>query len=196
MNQLNYVTVFCGSSSGKNPDYTHEAVKIGKLLAEQNIGLVYGGAKIGLMGTVADSVLAAGGQVIGVLPSFLASKEIAHSSLSKIFYVQTMHERKAKMNELSDGVIALPGGFGTMDELFEMLTWAQLGLHQKPIGLLNLNGFYDHLLNFIQSMVETGFLKPVNQNMLLTHHQSSKLLELMKNYQAPLVPKWITDEEI
>lgn len=143
------------------------------------------------MGAVANGTLSKYGNVIGVLPNFLKSKEIAHKNLTKLILIDTMHERKTKMNELCEGVIALPGGFGTLEELFEMLTWSQLGLHHKPIGLLNINGFYNDLINFIDSMVEKGFLKEVNRNMILINDNIDILLKLMKNYTSPKVEKWI-----
>ena len=151
---------------------------------------------MGLMGAVADGVIENGGEAIGVLPHFLKGKEIAHENLTELILVDTMHERKAKMNELSDGVITLPGGFGTLEELFEMLTWAQLGLHQKPIGILNINGFYDELLAFVQTMVNKGFLKSVNQDMLLVDDSIAGLINKMRNYKAPEVSKWIKKEEL
>ena len=151
------ITVFCGSSVGTDSIYKTQAKIVGEALAKNNIELVYGGAKIGLMGAVADGVLSKGGKVTGVLPNFLRSKEIAHEQLTNLILVDTMHERKTRMNELCDGVIALPGGFGTLEELFEMLTWAQLGLHKKPIGILNIDGFYDTLIDLIQTMVSKGF---------------------------------------
>jgi uncharacterized protein (TIGR00730 family) len=190
------ITVFCGSSSGNKDIYRAYALQLGQTLAKQNIGLVYGGAKVGLMGAVADGCLQEGGKVIGVLPTFLGSKEIAHDGLTELIMVESMHERKTKMNELCDGVIALPGGFGTMEELFEMLTWAQLGLHGKPIGLLNVDGFYDHLVAMIESMVDNGLLKEINQSMLLVSDSIDKLLDQMKNYKAPAVGKWITKETV
>lgn len=190
------VTVFCGSSIGTDDFYRAQASLLGQTMAKRNIELVYGGAKIGLMGAVADAVLKEGGKVIGVLPEFLQSKEIAHEHLTELLIVQTMHERKMKMNELCDGVIALPGGFGTLEELFEMLTWAQLGLHGKPIALLNLNGFYDALISLIQTMVDKGFLKQLNQDMLLVSDDIYELLDKMKNYQAPIVGKWISEETV
>lgn len=160
-------------------------------MAENNYELVYGGAKVGLMGSVADGVLNHNGKVFGVLPSFLMTKEIAHDRLTELFIVESMHERKTKMNELSDGIIALPGGFGTLEEFFEMLTWAQLGLHKKPIGILNVDGFYDLLLEFITNMVDKGFLKQINHQMILVSDNATDLLEKMENYVAPEVRKWI-----
>ncbi len=189
------ITVFCGSSSGNNGNYQSQAALLGKTLAGKNIELVYGGAKVGLMGTIADSVLKHKGIVVGVLPKFLKSKEIAHDRLTELILVESMHERKTKMHELSDGVIALPGGFGTMEELFEMLTWAQLGLHKKPIGILNIDGFYDPLINLLENMVEKGLLKQINRGMLIISDNIDTLLFEMENYIAPHVPKWI-DQEI
>jgi uncharacterized protein (TIGR00730 family) len=190
------ITVFCGSSSGTEAIYTSQATLLGKTLANRNIELVYGGAKVGLMGAVADGVLNSGGKVIGVLPNFLRSKEIAHPELTQLIVVDTMHDRKTQMNDLSDGVIALPGGFGTLDELFEMLTWEQLGLHQKPIAILNVDGYYDALLVFIQTMVNKGLLKEVNQQMLLVSNSIDDLLDKMENYVAPTVGKWIENKNI
>ncbi|MBI3520901.1 MAG: TIGR00730 family Rossman fold protein [Bacteroidetes bacterium] len=190
------LTVFCGSSAGTDPIVYLQATLLGQTLAKNNIELVYGGAKVGLMGAVADGALSAGGKAIGVLPHFLRSKEIAHEHLTELILVDSMHERKTKMHELCDGVIALPGGFGTFEELFEMLTWAQLGLHQKPIGLLNCNGFYDPLVAMIQSMVDKGFLKQVNQDMLLVSNTIDDLLYKMKHYVAPTVGKWIKEENV
>jgi uncharacterized protein (TIGR00730 family) len=160
---MNRITVFCGSSFGTEEIYTEQAALLGKTLAKQNIELVYGGANVGLMGAVADGVLNNGGKAIGVLPNFLRSKEIAHLGLTELILVESMHERKTKMNDLCDGVMALPGGFGTLEELFEMLTWAQLGLHKKPIAILNINGFYDSLIQLTEVMVSKGLLKEVNQ---------------------------------
>lgn len=188
------ITVFCGSSLGTDEAFKKEAILLGETLAKQNIGLVYGGAKVGIMGAVADGVLQAGGNVIGVIPQFLRTKEVAHDNLTELIMVKTMHERKTKMYELSNGIIALPGGFGTMEELFEMLTWAQLGLHQKPIGLLNTNGFYNDLIRLIENMVGKGFLKQINLEMLLVSDTVNDLLIKMKNYKAPEVQKWITNE--
>ncbi|KQO25071.1 LOG family protein YvdD [Flavobacterium sp. Leaf82] len=190
------ITVFCGSSFGTEEIYKEQAQLLGKTLAQQNIELVYGGANVGLMGAVADGILNEGGKAIGVLPNFLRSKEIAHLGLTELILVESMHERKTKMNELCDGVIALPGGFGTLEELFEMLTWAQLGLHKKPIGILNINGFYDALIELTKVMVEKGLLKEVNQQMLLVSDNIDDLLEQMKNYVAPTTGKWIDKEKV
>ncbi|MFH7017498.1 TIGR00730 family Rossman fold protein [Flavobacterium sp. FlaQc-47] len=190
------ITVFCGSSFGTEEIYKEQATLLGKTLAQQNIELVYGGANVGLMGAVADGVLNEGGKAIGVLPNFLRSKEIAHLGLTELILVESMHERKTKMDELCDGVIALPGGFGTLEELFEMLTWAQLGLHKKPIAILNINGFYDSLIELTKVMVEKGLLKDVNQQMLLVSDNIDDLLNQMKNYVPPTVGKWIKKKEL
>jgi len=190
------VTVFCGSSCGTENIYEQQAALLGQTLAKRKIELVYGGANVGLMGAVANGVLSEGGKVIGVLPNFLKSKEIAHEHLSELIIVDSMHDRKSKMNELCDGVIALSGGFGTLEEFFEMLTWAQLGLHKKPIAILNIDGFYDSLNDLIQTMVDKGFLKEENQKMLLVSDNIEELLDKMENYVAPIVGKWIIKETI
>lgn len=190
------ITVFCGSSFGTEEIYKEQATLLGQTLAKQNIELVYGGANVGLMGAVADGVLNAGGKAIGVLPNFLRSKEIAHLGLTELILVESMHERKTKMNDLCDGVIALPGGFGTLEELFEMLTWAQLGLHKKPIAILNINGFYDSLIELTKVMVDKGLLKDVNQQMLLVSDNIDDLLHQMQNYDPPTVGKWIDGKKL
>lgn len=188
------ITVFCGSSLGSDDRYKEQAYTVGKVLAAKKITLVYGGAKYGLMGAVADGALSANGKVIGVLPHFLKNKEIAHQHLTELITVDTMHERKAIMNELCDGFITLPGGFGTMEELFEILTWSQLGLHGKPVGVLNVNGFYNTFMTFIQTMVDKGFVKEINQNMLLVSDNMDDLLHKMTTYTPPVTTPWITEE--
>ena len=190
------ITVFCGSSSGTEEIYTSQATLLGQTLAKRNIELVYGGANVGLMGAVADGVLNNAGKAIGVLPNFLRSKEIAHKQLTELILVDTMQERKTKMNDLCDGVIALPGGFGTLEELFEMLTWAQLGLHKKPIAILNVDGYYDALIVFVETMTAKGLLKEVNQLMLLVSDNIDELLDKMENYVAPTVGKWIDSKDV
>lgn len=190
------ITVFCGSSFGSDKIYEEQAFLLGKTLAKQSIQLIYGGSQTGLMGTIADGALSENGKVTGVLPHFLQSKEIAHKNLTELILVETMHERKTKMNDLCDGVIVLPGGYGTLEEFFEMITWAQLGLHKKPIGILNIDGFYNDLISLVQNMVDKGFLKSVNRDMLLISDNIDDLLEKMRNYQAPTVGKWISKEEI
>ncbi|WP_082474562.1 TIGR00730 family Rossman fold protein [Chryseobacterium sp. Leaf201] len=193
---MNSITVFCGSSFGSDDVYKEQAALLGRTLAKQNIQLVYGGANVGLMGAVANGALNEGGKVVGVIPHFLQSKEIAHNQLTELILVETMHERKTRMNDLCDGVIVLPGGYGTLEEFFEMITWAQLGLHQKPIGILNIDGFYDDLIKLVQTMVDKGFLKQINWEMLLISNTMDELLEMMRNYQAPTVGKWISKEEV
>lgn len=193
---LSRISIFCGANAGYNKEFISLATKLGETLADKKIDVIYGGAKVGLMGAVADGALNRGGKVIGVIPHFLSGKEIVHENLSELIYVDTMHERKMKMNDLSDGVIALPGGFGTMDEIFEMLTWAQLGLHKKPIGLLNWNRFYDSLIHQVQVMVNEGFLKKINQDMLLISDDLDDILDRMNEYIAPEVPKWLDSENI
>ena len=190
------ITVFCGSSFGTESIYTEQATLLGETFAKENIDLVCGGANVGLMGAVADGVLNNGGKAIGVLPNFLRSREIAHLGLTELILVESMHERKTKMNDLCDGVIALPGGFGTLEELFEMLTWAQLGLHKKPIAILNINGFYDSLIELTKTMVEKGLLKEANQKMLLISDNIDDLLLQMRNYIPPTVGKWIDKEKL
>lgn len=188
------ITVFCGSSFGTDPIYQTKATELGVALAKRDIQLVYGGANVGLMGAVADGALSEGGKVIGVLPHFLQTKEIAHEGLTELILVESMHARKTKMNDISDDAIALPGGFGTLEELFEILTWAQLGLHKKPVAILNVDGFYDSLNSFIDVMVEKGFLKSANKAMLLVSDSIDDLLTQMSEYKAPEVRKWISNK--
>ncbi|MDQ0065871.1 LOG family protein [Chryseobacterium lathyri] len=190
------ITVFCGSSFGSDDIFKEQAFLLGQTLAKQDIQLIYGGADVGLMGAVADGALHENGKVIGILPHFLQSKEIAHKNLSELILVETMHERKTKMNDLCDGVIVLPGGYGTLEEFFEMITWAQLGLHKKPIGILNIDGFYDDLISLVQNMVDKDFLKQINRDMLLISENIDELLDKMRNYQAPTVGKWISKEKV
>lgn len=192
--KIKSITVFCGSSEGKVSNYKTVATELGKLLAKEKIQLVYGGAKIGLMGAVADGALQNGGKVIGVLPRFLSSKEIAHDGLSELILVDSMHERKSKMNELCDAVIALPGGFGTLEEFFEMLTWSQLGLHNKPMGLLNCAEFYAPLLVLVSQMYNTGFIQQQHLKNIQISADPKALLDKLKAYQAPESNKWLTNE--
>ncbi|MBO1513609.1 TIGR00730 family Rossman fold protein [Metabacillus bambusae] len=189
------VSVFCGSSSGASTIYTDEAERLGTQLAKEGITLVYGGARVGIMGTVANAALQAGGDVIGVIPKMLMTREIAHTELTELIVVNTMHERKAKMEELSDGFIALPGGPGTMEEFFEVYTWAQLGEHQKPIGMLNSNSYYDKLLTFFDHMIEEQFLKPEYQSMIIVEKDPHVLIEKFRTYEPPKLTKWINREE-
>lgn len=185
------ICVYCGSSSGKRPEYIESANRLAKMLVEQDIGLVYGGASVGIMGVIADAVLAGGGEVIGVIPQSLVDKEVSHSGLTELTIVKSMHERKAIMADLADGFIALPGGLGTLEELFEILTWSQLGLHTKPCGLLNVDGYYDKLCGFLDHAVEEQFVKTLHREMLLIEETPEKLLVVMQDYHPPLVDRWI-----
>ena len=178
------IVVFCGSGTGIDPRFLEIAKETGRFLANKKITVIYGGAKVGLMGAVADGALEKNGKVIGIIPNFLSSKEIVHENLTELIMVKTMHERKLLMHELSEGVIALPGGFGTMEELFEMLTWAQLGLHQKPIGILNFLQYYDSLLNLSDTMTELGFLKPSYRKMLVDASSLEELFDKLVNYKS------------
>ncbi len=184
------ICVFCASSMGNQSVYAETAFELGKILAENQIELIYGGAQVGLMGKLADGVLSQNGKVTGIIPEFLKTKEVAHNSLSELITVKTMHERKAKMHEMSDAFIALPGGFGTMEELFEILTWGQLSLHRKPIGILNINGYYDALIQLVDKMIEEGLLKSEYKEMLLISDLVEDLLSQMNLYEVPFVTKW------
>ena len=192
---MNKVSVFCGSSPGQPSVFMESAARLGQELVSRNMGLVYGGAKVGLMGKVADSVLEGGGEVIGVIPQSLMRKEVAHNGLTELRVVKSMHERKAAMVDLSDGFIALPGGLGTLEELFEVMTWAQLGFHQKPCAMLNVNGYYDSLTAFLDHAVQQQFVKDIHRNMLIVEEQPADLLQRMLDYQPPAVDKWIGRNE-
>lgn len=196
MNKLESIAVFCGSSEGNDTIILSQARKLGETLAKENITLVYGAAKIGVMGKVAEAALQYHGKVIGVIPEFLKLKEVVHLGLYKLFTTKNMHERKLKMHELSDGFIALPGGFGTFEELFEIITWAQLGLHQKPIGLLNSNGFFNDLISMLETMAVKGFLKIENLDLLIVDNNIDLLLSKMKTFKPKYVPKWLKEELI
>lgn len=187
---MNRIAVFCASSLGSEEAFWEQAYFVGKALADRGYTLIYGGGCVGLMGKVADGVLDHNGRVIGVLPRFLHAREVAHKGLTELILVDTMQERKAMMDELADGVIALPGSFGTMDELFDMLTRGQLGLHRKPVGLLNVNGFYDPLLAFVRTMVTNGFLKELHEAQLLKSTDIDDLFSQMTNYEAGDAAKW------
>ena len=194
------ICVFCGSNAGLNPIYRTEAEKVGRLLAARGIELVYGAGNVGLMGAVADACLEAGGTVIGVIPEALVGKEVAgrvvdHRALTRLEVVDSMHTRKARMAELSDGFIALPGGFGTFEEFCEILTWGQLGFHVKPMGLLNINGFYDPLLAMFDRAVSDGFLRPQNRAMALADTEIETLLAQMDGYRPEPVSKWLKEEK-
>lgn len=186
------VCVFSGSRVGSDPAYQRAAHKLGATLAARNIELVYGGGSVGLMGVIADSILSCGGRATGVLPEFLATKELSHKGLNEVFVTQDMHTRKAKMAELSDAFIAMPGGLGTFEELFEMVTWAQLGVHAKPIGLLNTNRFYEPLLDLIERTIEAGFIHESHRQLMISEQDPSKLLTKLQNQPELNFPK-ITD---
>ncbi len=192
------ICVFLGSSGGVRFEYAEVAVQLGRELVRRNLGLVYGGANLGLMAVLADTVLAAGGKVIGVIPHILVEKEIAHQGLTELRVVDSMHERKALMADLADGFIALPGGLGTFEEFFEVLTWRQLGLHAKPCGLLDVRGYFSHLLQFLDHAVEERFLRQENRDLLLWATEPDKLLDLLdlfEGYRPSHIPKWIDREQ-
>ena len=188
---MDRICVFAGSNPGTSATYRAAADELGRTLARRRIGLVYGGARVGLMGALADAALASGGEVIGVIPEALVAREIAHAGLSELRLVGSMHERKALMNELADGFIALPGGWGTLEEWFEVLTWGQLGLHRKPCGLLNAAGYFDGLLRFIDHMIQQGFVRPEFRSAIVQTAAPEALLDSFEAYQAPHIPKWI-----
>ncbi|AQQ06183.1 Rossman fold protein, TIGR00730 family [Roseibium algicola] len=189
------ICVFCGSSYGALEAYADIARETGRAIAEQGYTLVYGGAKVGLMGTVADAALEAGGKVIGVLPRSLQDKEIGHEGLSELHLVDSMHERKAMMADLSDAFIALPGGVGTLEEIFEVWTWGQLGYHKKPCGFLNAEGYYDHLIAFLDHQTEQGFTKQVMRDMAQIASSPLDMIRQFENYTPPSAPKWINRDE-
>lgn len=190
------IAVFCGSSSGNNPTIIDEAKHLGKVFAQNNIALVYGAAKIGIMGLVAQSVIDNSGTTIGVIPKFLQTKEIVHEDLTELITTDNMHDRKVIMYDKSDGFIIIPGGFGTMDEFFEIATWGQLGLHTKPIGILNIDGYYDALIAQCQTMVQQGFLKQDNLDAVVVDTSIDGLLEKMNNYKPLPKPKWLNKERL
>jgi uncharacterized protein (TIGR00730 family) len=185
------VCVFCGSSPGARPEYAEAAVELGRELVARGLGLVYGGAEVGLMGTIADAVIGAGGEAIGVIPGSLVDREIAHRALADLRVVGSMHERKATMVDLADGFVALPGGSGTLDELFEAFTWAQLGLHRKPIGVLDVCGYWTPLLRFLDHAVEERFLRADHRDALLVEREPAALLDRLETYEPRAVDKWI-----
>ena len=185
------ICVFARSNFGYRPIYRKIAEELGRSLAERRLGLVYGGARVGLMGILANTVLGSQGHVTGVIPAALVEKEVAHEGLTDLRVVGSMHERKALMAELADGFIAVPGGWGTVEELFEILTWGQLGLHQKPCGLLNVGGYFDSLLSFVEHSVEEGFLRREHASMISVSTSPGTLLDMLTAYQPPLVEKWI-----
>lgn len=189
------ICVYCGSSPGRVSSYIDNAKILAKALVNQNIGLVYGGANVGIMGALADEVLSLGGRVTGIIPEALVAKEVAHKNLTELRVTKSMHERKSLMAELSDAFIAMPGGIGTLEEIFEMWTWAQLGFHKKPCALLNINGYYDKLCDFFDHSVGEAFVKPIHRQMLIVEANPLTLIERLLSYTAPVVDKWIGQKE-
>lgn len=189
------IAVFCGSRQGSSPLYATYANKLGKELAERDITLVYGGASVGLMGEIANAALQEGGKVIGVIPNFLEEKEIAHEHVSELIFVNSMHERKAKMADLADGFIALPGGPGTLEEFFEAFTWAQLGLHQKPCGILNCDHYFDPLIDMFNQMTEKKFLQRAHRSIVIVEKEPISLLDEMMKYDPPIVKSYMTNKK-
>jgi len=186
--------VFCGSNHGTRSSYREAAEELGRLLARRGDGIVYGGGRVGLMGRVADAALAAGGEVIGVIPEALSTRELAHSGLTQMHVVHSMHARKALMAELADGFIALPGGFGTFEELLEIVTWAQLGIHRKPIGILNVAGYYDAFVGLVEHAVREAFIREENRDLFVVAGQAGELLDRMARHAPLPIPKWIVPE--
>ncbi|MGI8477792.1 MAG: TIGR00730 family Rossman fold protein [Thermomicrobiales bacterium] len=189
------ICVFCGSNVGSRQAYAAAAERLGAFLAASGIRLVYGGGRVGLMGVVASAALAAGGEVVGVIPEALARREVAHESLTELHVVETMHERKAKMASLADGFIALPGGFGTFEELCEILTWSQLGLHRKPIGIVDVHGFYDGLIALFDHAVDEGFLRPDHRALVIHDDDAARLLARMRAFRPPVTTKWLDPDQ-
>lgn len=192
---LGSICVFCGSNAGVRPAYAETAVRVGTTLAQRGVRLVYGGGRVGLMGTVADAALAAGGKVIGVIPRTLAEREIAHAGLTELHVVASMHERKALMVDLAEGFLALPGGYGTLEEFCEVLTWAQLGIHAKPCALLDVEGFYAPLVAMFDGAVSEGFVHPDHRALVLSGENLDDVLAAMARYESPSTVKWITRDE-
>lgn len=192
---MHRVCVFCASNPGTKPEYMELARSLGRLLASQKVTVVFGGGRVGLMGALADAALQAGGQVIGVMPHALVQREAAHRGLTELHIVDSMHERKAKLAELADGFIALPGGIGTLEELFETWTWAQLGVHAKPIGLLDVAGYWELLVQFLNHTGNEGFMRPYTRELLLTDDDAARLLTRMRAHVAPQVMQWVSMHE-
>jgi uncharacterized protein (TIGR00730 family) len=192
---VNSLCVFCGSQAGASPAYAEAATLTGRALAGRGWTLVYGGGRVGLMGTLADAALAAGGKVIGIIPAALATREVAHQRLTGLEIVDSMHERKARMAELADGFLALPGGIGTLEEWFEAWTWSQLGIHPKPCGLLNVAGYYDPLLAFLDRMTDERFLASGHRALAVVDEEIERLLDRLTAFEPPLVPRWISAPE-
>lgn len=191
---MNSICVFCGSQSGANPVYREKATRVGHILAEKRLKLIYGAGKIGLMGAVADAMLAKDGHITGIIPQFLVDKEVAHDGLAELIIVDSMHERKQKMAEMADAFLILPGGIGTMEEFFEVFTWGQLGLHQKPIGILNVGSYYDLLIQFLNHAVNQEFMSQKTKNIVFTDTNPETLLRKMRGYKAPKTDKLLNTE--
>jgi len=191
MTRIRRLAVFCGSNPGARPEYVEGARALGRLLCQRGIGVVYGGSSVGLMAALAEAVLDDLGDIIGVIPKMLVEREVAHRALSDLRIVGSMHERKALMAELSDGFVALPGGIGTLEEFFEIWTWAQLGVHDKPCGLLNIAGYFDPLLEFLDRAVEEKFVRHVHRSMVIVESDAAALLDRFESYEAPKVVKWV-----
>jgi uncharacterized protein (TIGR00730 family) len=189
------ICIFCGSNAGFRPLYSEVARALGRALIQRHLGLVYGGGCVGLMGIIADAVIQGGGQVIGVIPDALVERELVHGDVTEMIVVRSMHERKAKMAELSDAFIAMPGGYGTFEEFCEIITWAQLGMHQKPCGILNVDGDYDSLLALFDRAVAEGFLRPANRLLVLEDKDPHRLLDALATYNPPVTEKWISRDE-
>lgn len=189
------ICVFCGSKVGSTGLYREAARQLGRLMVERGLGLVYGGGSVGLMGVIADTVLAAGGEVIGVIPEMLATKELLHTGVRQMHVMASMHARKARMAELADAFIAMPGGFGTFEELLEMITWSQLGIHRKPVGLLNVAGYFDPLVQFIDHAISEGFIKPKHRQLIVVADQPAALLDQVAQHKPPVEHKWASAEE-
>ncbi len=190
------ICVFCGANFNNDPALTEAVEQLAEVLVSRNMSLVFGGGRVGVMGMIADAILKKGGKAIGVIPEFLLNKEVGHTGLTELHVVENMHQRKQMMNDLCDGIITLPGGFGTLEEFFEVLTWLQLGLHQKPIGILNVNGFYDFLLKQMDVMVEQRFLKPLNRELVLSSANPIELVDLMENFSAKPDEVWFKDRNL
>lgn len=190
------ISVFCGANFNGDPNLLKAVNQLADVFAEKGITLIYGGGRVGVMGLIADSVLERGGKAIGVMPQFLIAKEVGHNGLTELIITESMHERKQKMADLSDGVITLPGGFGTLEEFFEVLTWLQLGLHNNPIGLLNVDGFYDPLLAQMDAMVDKKFLKPLNRSLVLSHSDPAALVKLMEEFNANPDEVWFEVQDL
>lgn len=195
MRQIHNICIYCGSSPGRLPVYAEAARALAHSLVNRNIGLVYGGASVGIMGVVADQVLQLGGRAVGVIPEALVRKEVAHHHLTELHVTQSMHERKTLMAELADAFVALPGGLGTLEEIFEIWTWAQLGIHDKPCGLLNVDGYYDPLIAFLEHATMEQFVSKTHRAMLLVEREADALLNRFADYRPPVVAKWVDQDE-